>query len=137
MWEKELEALLNKSLDKGSFRTVPSSGALGTILGEPELSGDLKGRVSGLQFPIRIEAKVGYGGATQLTVKKEWLDKIDEEARATFSMPVLACRFSGSRKGVENFVVLDLDRFIWLLNAITELDDELIKCQEALTKFEE
>jgi len=128
--------LLNKSLDKGQFRTVPASGALGTVLKEPELTGDLKGRVSGFNFPIRIEAKVGYGGSKQLTVKKEWLDKIDMEANATYSFPALICRFSGSRSGVENFVVLDLERFIHLLNTITELNDELIKCQEALTKIE-
>jgi len=122
-WERSLVKILNERIKKGTFKRVPGSGAMGTQLDEPSLYSDIKGRVVGLGKPIKIEAKVGYGGAKQLTVKKEWLDKVAEEANRTYSIPFLICRFSGSRSGVEDFVVMDIDIFIDLMNLISELTE--------------
>jgi Holliday junction resolvase len=110
-WEKELVELLNENLP-GLFKKVPGSGALGTQLGENLLTADVVGKVDNIPNQFKIECKVGYGGSTQLTIKKEWLDKVKKEADASFSIPVLAGKFSGSRLGVRHFVVLDLETFI-------------------------
>ena len=127
--------MLNHKLKRTSsdFKKTPSSGALGTIVGEPNLTGDVRGRIYGVPQKIKIEAKVGYGGSTQLTVKKEWLDKIAEEAGQDYSIPLLACRFLNARSGVENFVAMDLDIFVEFMNLITELQeiiDEQYKGEE-------
>ncbi|KKM93427.1 hypothetical protein LCGC14_1208590 [marine sediment metagenome] len=129
-WERGLVKLLNKKLILGAFKKVPGSGAMGTILKEPRLFGDVKGNVYGISRGLLGEAKVGYGGSKQLTLKKEWLDKIVEEAGASFSIPFLAGRFSGCRKGACNFVVLDLDTFCYLLNLVTELAQEIDETYE-------
>lgn len=123
-WERDLVKILNERIKCGTFKRIPGSGSMGTILEEPSLYSDLKGKIKGLEKNIRIEAKIGYGGVKQFTLKKEWLDKIDQEATRTYSIPFLIGRFSGSRSGVENFVVMDLEIFIDLLNLISELSDE-------------
>ena len=107
------------------FKKTPSSGALGTIVGEPNFTGDVRGKVYGVPQKIKIEAKVGYGGSKQLAIKKEWFDKIAEEAAQDYSIPMVACRFSGSRTGVQNFVAMDLDIFIKLMNLISQLQEEV------------
>jgi len=73
-----------------------------------------------LNRPVRIECKVGYGGNTQLTVKKEWIDKIKKEAENSYSYPMLACKFLGARKseGVKYFVILDFDTFVDIINYV-------------------
>ena len=125
-WEKQLTQLLNDKLKSSfEFKKTPSSGALGTIVGEPNLTGDIRGRIEGVPQKIKIEAKVGYGGSKQLTVYKEWLDKIAEEASQDYSIPIVACRFSNSRDGVENFVVMDLDIFVKFMDMITTLQRDL------------
>ena len=40
------------------------------------------------------------------------------EALKTYSIPFLLGRFSGSRSGVEEFVVMDLDTFIEILKIL-------------------
>lgn len=130
-WERQLVDILDANLDgiedgKGKAKRVPGSGAIGTLLGESRLTGDVVAKINGLPKELRIECKTGYGGAKQLTVEKKWLDKIGEEANNTFSVPLLAAKFSGAKSGVRHFVVMDLNVFIELMNLITELggDDE-------------
>lgn len=119
-WERELVDILNKKVLDSSFKRIPASGAMGTSLGESLLTGDVTGKVAGIRKPFKIECKVGYGGATQLTIKKEWLDKIREEADNSLAYPLLAAKFSGARSGTKHIVILDLDMFIDLLNLIEE-----------------
>lgn len=118
---------MNRGLENSSseFKKTPSSGALGTIVGEPNFTGDVRGRVHGIPQKIKIEAKVGYGGAKQMTVYKEWFDKIAEEAAQDYSIPLVACRFSGSRGGVQNFIAMDIDIFIQLMNLISQMQEDL------------
>jgi hypothetical protein len=131
-WERELAKLLNKKLlnPSSEFKKTPSSGALGTIVGEPSLTGDVRGRIYGVPRKIKIEAKVGYGGSKQMTFYKEWLDKIAEEAAQDYSIPIVACRFSNARQGVENFVAMDLEVFIDFMNLITILQEALVEAYE-------
>ena len=119
--------MLNQGLENSSseFKKTPSSGALGTIVGEPNFTGDVRGKVFGVPQKIKIEAKVGYGGAKQMRVYKEWFDKIAEEAAQDYSIPILACRFSAARSGVQNFVAMDLDVFINFMNLISQMQEDL------------
>lgn len=114
-WERDLVKILQENLS-GTFKRIPGSGALGTRLNEGRLSGDVVGKVDGFPKEIRVECKVGYGGKSQLTIKKEWLDKIGDEARNTYAIPLLAAKFSGARSGVKHMVIMDLETFIEIMN---------------------
>lgn len=117
-FERDLVKKLNTLLPGSEWKRIPSSGAIGTIMNEPSLAGDLNGRLRNFPTKFKVEAKVGYGGKKQFTLKKEWLDKIKMEALKTYSIPFLLGRFSGSRSGVEEFVVMDLDTFIEILKIL-------------------
>lgn len=123
-FERDIVNLLNDRIKSSHFKRTPTSGAMGTTLGEPILTGDVSGTVEALPKKIKIECKVGYGGATQFALKKEWLDKIKQEAVQYFSIPMLFGKFSGARGGVQTFVVLDFETFAELINYITELKEE-------------
>lgn len=123
-FERDIIKKLNTKVKKGKFKRVAGSGAFGTIMSIPDLFGDITGEVEGFPKKFRGEAKVGYGGAKSLTMKKEWLDKIVMEANSTYSIPFLIARFSNSRSGVEEFAVLDFDTFVYLLNLVTSLAKE-------------
>ena len=58
-------------------------------------------------------------------MKKEWLDKIREEARNTFSFPFLIGKFLGAREGTKVFVVMDVEDFASIINHITRLQEEI------------
>jgi len=126
-WERGAVKLLNNLIRESNWRRIPSSGAIGTILSEPLLGGDITGTVKGFPRTFRGEAKIGYGGAKQFTLKKEWIDKIAREAYNTYSLPFLIGRFSGARDGNAEFIVLDIMTFTDILNEITKLYEELEK----------
>ena len=117
--------ILNRLVKKSSWKRIPGSGAIGTILNEPLLMSDITGEMDALPKKFSGEAKVGYGGATQFALKKLWLDKVKQEADANFRVPFLIGKFSGAREGVKVFVVLDVETFAELMNMITDLSDAL------------
>ena len=126
-WERDATKILNEII-YGKWKRVPGSGALGAILQEPTLQGDITGKdIPGLPKGFMLDAKVGYGGSTQLTIKKKWLDKIRKEAEATYSIPAVICKFSGSRQGAQVFIVMDLEAFAELVNRPSEIKEELDK----------
>jgi hypothetical protein len=120
-WERQATDILNANIKRSRFKRIPGSGMIGTILEEPMLTSDIKGKVDSLEKEFKIEAKVGYGSATQFTMKKLWLDKVKEEADANYGIPLLVGKFSGAREGVRAFVVMDLDTFCNLINTLTEI----------------
>jgi Holliday junction resolvase len=124
-FERDLAKLLNEKVERGAFEKIPGSGAIGTLLHEGLLTADLKGKVYGLPKPLKIECKVGYGGETQLTLKREWLNKVMMEAEQTYALPMLFGKFSGARKadGVQVFCVMDVDTVIYLFNLISKLQE--------------
>lgn len=124
-WERDLAELLNSLTKKSIWKRVAGSGALGTIMFEPSLSSDVKGKVESIPQEFKVECKVGYGGATQLAFKKEWLDKVKEEAARSYGIPIVACKFSGAREGARYFIAMEPEVFAVLINRITELNDEL------------
>jgi hypothetical protein len=127
-WERQATDILNANIKRGKFRKIPGSGAIGTIVGEPMLTSDIRGQVESFEKEFKIECKVGYGSATQFTMKKLWLDKVKEEAAGSYGIPLLMGKFSGAREGVRSFVVMDMDTFCELINKVTELwEDQLPK----------
>ena len=126
-FERAIVKRLNKALKSADFKRIAGSGAIGTTMGIPTLQGDLRGEVEGFDKTFKGEAKIGYGGSKSMSVKKEWIDKIVEEAERDYSIPFLIARFSGSRSGVEEFVILDLNTFVYLLDLVTDLRRELDK----------
>lgn len=129
-FERDLAEILTKGVKKSLWKRVAGSGAIGTIMHEPLLSSDVKGKVESISQEFRVECKVGYNsakdtGVKQFTLKKEWLDKIREEADRSYSIPVLFGKFLGAREGTKVFAVMEVDVFAMLLNRITELTDEL------------
>lgn len=127
-WEQDAVKLLTELIPNSEWKRMPTSGAMGTILGEPSLVGDIKGRVEGLTQELRGEAKVGYSKSKDgksMTIKREWLEKIAEEARRTYALPFVIGKFSGARGAAKEFIILEIDIFAYLLNLITEQSKEI------------
>ena len=129
-WEADVTKLLNEKIEGGTFKRVYASGSVGTYCDVPELTGDVRGTIENFPQKLKIECKVGYsnklaGDTKSISVRKEWLDKIIEEASKDYSMPVLICKFDGVRSGIKHFAALDLDTFASLINEITALKREL------------
>jgi hypothetical protein len=127
-FENDATDLLNELIDNSEFKRIPSSGAIGTILSEPLLTGDIKGRINAYPKTFKLEAKVGYAHtkeAKSVSVYKEWLDKIALEAAQTYSLPVVISKFEGARKGTKVFVVMDVNVFAEIMNEYSQLKHEL------------
>lgn len=129
-FERKAVELLNDGIKGSNFKRVPGSGAMGTTLGEPLLSSDVKGSVDHFPMNFRIECKTGYsnkkgGEARSISILKLWIDKVIEEAKGSFSFPFLIAHFDGARSGVKNIVIMDVDEFSKLINMYTDLKKEL------------
>lgn len=124
-FERLAVEILNSLVRHSEWKKVPGSGAIGTSLGEPLLTADIVGKVDSIPKRFKVECKVGYGGATQFALKKEWLDKVKKEADATFSIPFLMGKFSGAREGIKIFTVMDVEDFAAMLNHITNLQERI------------
>lgn len=124
-FERLAVEILNLLVKDSEWKRIPGSGALGTSLGEPLLTADIVGKVSSIPKKFKGESKVGYGGAKQFALKKDWLDKVKMEADMSYSIPFLIGKFSGAREGVKVFVVTDVEVFASILNHITRLQEEL------------
>jgi len=129
-WERDAVELLKEAFPTGQFRRMAGSGAIGTIMEEPLLAGDLSARFTFFPREFRIEAKTGYGGATQLAVKREWFIKIKEEAERTYSLPMLMGKFSGSRGDCKYFVAFDYETFVVFMKIV----EEISKSEAELTR---
>jgi len=125
-FEREAAEKLKELLD-GNWKRIAGSGALGTNMQEPLLGGDLVGKIDAFPKTFRLEAKVGYGGAKQLTFQKEWLEKIRLEAERTYSIPGVICKFSGAKGENKYFIVLDMEAFTEIILTAEKLRKEVDK----------
>jgi len=121
--------LLNEPYGKNVWRRIPGSGAFGTQMDYGQLKGDLMGKYSFLPFTFRAEAKVGYGGAKQITMKREWFDKVREEAACNFNE--LACvvmKYSNAHPpNTQHVIAFDFETFQKILDIIESMQDEIIE----------
>lgn len=127
-WENDFIKIIkdNIPLTKQAKR-IAGSGSIGTTLNEPLLKGDILLDFYGFPQKFRVEAKTGYGGNSQLTIRREWLNKIIEEAEESYSVPALACKFLGAKSsgGVQYFIIFDIDTFVDIINYVNNLKREL------------
>lgn len=131
-FERDVATMLEARIKDSEWKRIPASGAMGTALGEPLLTGDVKGKVDGFFAEFRGECKVGYNPSTNkevkaFTLKKEWLDKIQKESKNSFCFPLFFGKFSGAKEGVKVFVVLDINDFAEIINRYVELSRQLEK----------
>ena len=127
-WEREAAELLSTEFP-GSWRRVPMSGAMGTILEIPDLNGDLRGNYSFFPQKFIGEAKVGYGG-TEMTVRKEWFDKVKEEASKSYALPVVLLKFEKARSGVRHVIAMDFHTWGIVMAYVEELRKEVEELRE-------
>jgi hypothetical protein len=131
-WERDAAKLLMEMIPGSKFKRVAGSGAIGTIMEEPLLAGDIVGMIPGLPKELRGEAKVGYGGSKQMAFRREWLEKIREEAAGTYSIPLVLGKFSGARGDSKHFVALDFKAFAEIARLIKELYESEVAALEEL-----
>ena len=110
-WEAEAAKQLTQGC--GSWRRTPGSGAFGTLTGDASITGDLIGRYPWWK-DFKAEAKYGYGGATQMAVKRQWIFKIREEAERGQMYPCMLLKFKGVTSGDPSAKLIAFDLETWL-----------------------
>ncbi len=134
-WEILARELLNRPYQgKQLWRRVPGSGALGTIMQYGQLKGDLMGKYPFLPFTFRAEAKVGYGGAKQIAMKREWFDKIREEAAGNFNeLPCVLMKYSGVHApNTQHVIAFDFETYQKIIDVIESMYDEIVELHKLL-----
>lgn len=135
-WEYDARDQLNEMFPN-TWKRIPSSGAIGTIVEIPHLTGDLIGKYEFIPYVLRAECKVGYGGK-DMTIHKEWFDKIRREAEENFNnLPCVVIKFDGSREGVRYFMALDFQAWFDLLKWIEKLHTENVEMYTKLEQLKE
>jgi len=123
-WEREAVKLLTEMIPGSQWKRVAGSGAIGTIMGEPLLSSDIVGEVTGIPKKFRLEAKTGYGGATQIAMKREWFTKNRTEAEGSYALPAVVMKFSGAQGGSRTVIGLDFEAFAEIMGFVKDLYDD-------------
>lgn len=128
-WERDAVKLLNEAFP-GTWKKIPGSGSIGTILNEPMLKPDLLGHYKHMSKRIAAEAKDGYGGSKSMTIQRAWFNKIAKQAAELYALPMLLLKFSGAKEGTKYFVAIDFDVWIELMKEWEELYNENISLRE-------
>ena len=135
LFEKMLLDILKEAFPDGIFHRVVLSGAVGTFMGIESLKGDVKGSIHKdlPEFSFVFEAKAGYGGTKQITLKREWFAQAREAAELD-QIPCVALKFDKAKKN--NIVVcMTLEDFIELMRRVIKLYNQmsniLEECNEA------
>jgi hypothetical protein len=104
-----------------------------------QLKGDLTGKYPFLPFTFRAEAKVGYGGAKQITMKREWFDKVREEAASNYNE--LACvlmKYSNAHPpNTQHIIAFDFETFQKVLDIVESMYNEIIELHRRLEEDNE
>lgn len=119
-WERLCAKKLSKKF--GKWRRMPGSGAYGTLLGDASIACDLKG-----EYPwwnqLSGEAKYGYGSSKQMTIKREWMQKIREVAKRSNAHACVLLKFKDVRAGdIASSEWICFDFETWN-NMMKDLDD--------------
>jgi Holliday junction resolvase len=134
-WERELVRRF-KEIDSKAAR-MPNSGAFGTLTGISSLKGDVRFNLDGLYF--LIEAKAGYGGSQSISFKREWMDKVIEEAESQRPqrIPMVALKLRGAKTESGKLIVFTLNTFIDFLHRYDKLLEELMKANDFIFSLKE
>ena len=134
-WERILVNRF-KEFDSKSHRT-PNSGAFGTLAGIDSLKGDVRFSIDGMHF--LIEAKAGYGGSKSITLQREWMDKVIEEAtgQRPKRIPILALKMKGCQKESGKLIVFTLDTFLDFLAEYDKILSDLMQANDFIYALED
>lgn len=106
-WERQVAKLLGG-------RRQPSSGAFGTQQRDASLTGDVVVQLPWFHKALHIECKYGYGSSKTLSLKREWITKVREEAELARRYPVLAVKFRNVTSDIESAKVICINFDTWL-----------------------
>lgn len=134
-WEREAVKILNKRFPE-TWRRIPGSGAIGTLVSEPLLAADIVGKYHFLDKPVMGECKVGYGGKS-MTIQKDWFDHARHVAEGAFGIPAVVLKFERSVKGVKHVMALDFEAWEYFMDLLESYDAETIELQEKVRDLEE
>jgi Holliday junction resolvase len=127
-WERDVADLLSKYAE--SSKRIPGSGALGTTLVDTRLTGDVTVKYPFFSKSFKGEAKYGYGGSTQMTVKREWMEKIRKEAHDHGSIPFVTIKFKNVTGG-------DIESGKWICFSIEDWNELMRELTYLFEDFEE
>jgi Holliday junction resolvase len=125
-WERVLAKQLGEHAEVA--KRIPGSGALGTTLGDSRLTGDVYVKYKFMPRSLKIEAKYGYGGSTQMTIKRLWMTKVREESSANNSIPAVAIKFrdvTGGDTESSKWICFTVEDWNGLVKYLNELFDDL------------
>lgn len=132
-WEREAVRTLNMC-ESATFRRIPGSGSMAYHTGMSSLSGDIEGKYPWWARPFRIEAKYGYGTAKSMSFKREWMEKIIEEAGHRRDHPAMVIKFRDVHSGDQSAKLIVFTMETWnklmaelesLWNHVDELERKL------------
>ncbi len=125
-WERAVANTFN-DLDGVSARRVAGSGALGTILQEDYLKGDVRITVDGLKYDLIVEAKIGYQSGKHspskvMAFQKAWLESAEKDTKGVYnSKPVVICKFKGAKGEARAFLAMDLQVAVDLIERVVDM----------------
>lgn len=120
-WERD--AAKELTVGCGYWKRTPGSGAFGTQTGDASITGDLIGRYPWWR-DFKAEAKYGYGTQKSLSLKREWVTKIREEASRSRQYPCLLVKFKGVTGGdiaSSKLIMFDLETWNKMMTQLGEL----------------
>ena len=119
-WENEAAKIL--SVASGIWKRIPGSGAMGHFLKDANYNSDITGEYPWWRKKFRGECKYGYGTSKSMSVKREWITKIREEAEEARGYPCLLIKFKDVRDDPDTSKLLCFNFDTWLL-LMQEIDD--------------
>lgn len=132
-WERDVVKLLH---DKGGgiWKRIPGSGAMGHFFNDASLNSDVTGKYPWLRKIIRGECKTGYGTSRSLSLKRDWIVKVREEAEEARGYPCLLLKFSDVRDNPDTakLICFNLDVWIDIVTEVNDLYEEYIELLERL-----
>lgn len=120
-WERDAVKELTRGC--GYWRRTPASGAFGTQTGDASITGDLIGRYPWWK-DFKAEAKYGYGTPKSITLQREWVTKIREEAKRSRQLPCLLIKFKNVRSGdiaSSKLIIFDLQTWNKMMEDIGKI----------------
>lgn len=123
----EREAASDLSVSGGSWKRIPGSGSLGTNLNISYLTGDLEGHYPWFGRAIKAENKYGYGTSQRMTILREWLIKVREQAGKDNKYPCLLLKFdsvTGGDIGSAKLICFNFDTWNRMMADLEELYTE-------------
>ncbi len=130
-WERD--AAKDLSVYSGIWKRIPGSGSLGTNLHMSELTGDLHGHYPWFKKQFKAEGKIGYGTSKQITVKREWFEKVRLQAELDNKFPCVLLKFdnvTGGDIGSAKIIAFNVDTFNAMMKELEELYAEYLKLLE-------